>query len=59
MTIEKRMRLEEAAEILGINIQTAWRWAREGRIPAVKLGGIYLIDPEKFKALLDGDEKKE
>lgn len=29
---------EKAAELLGVNIFTLYRWVREGRVPAVRLG---------------------
>jgi excisionase family DNA binding protein len=32
------MRTPEAAEYLGVHIETMRRWAREGAIPAAKLG---------------------
>lgn len=35
--------LAEAAERLGVHYQTAYRWVREGRLPAVRVRGRYQI----------------
>lgn len=33
---------KQAAAMLGQRTQTLWRWARDGRIPAVQVDGRYL-----------------
>lgn len=38
--------LEETAKLLGKGIATVWRWIRDGKILAVRVGGRTLI-PEK------------
>jgi excisionase family DNA binding protein len=39
-----RLGLAEAAGELGVHYQTAYRWVRQGRLPAAKVGGSYEID---------------
>jgi len=57
LELRKQLRLDEAANIIGIPMQTAWKWARDGKIPAVKIGRIYFVDPERLQTLLKkGDE---
>jgi excisionase family DNA binding protein len=40
-----RVDLKSAAEELGVHYQTAYRWVREGALPAVKVGVSYEVDP--------------
>lgn len=45
--------VNEAAEHLGVHYQTAYRWVREGRLPAAKFGTAYDIaetDLDRFAA---------
>lgn len=47
------MDLQTAAEQLGVHYQTAYRWIREGALPAVKRGASYDIaeaDLERFRS---------
>jgi len=39
-----RIDLQEAARRLGVHYQTAYRWVREGRIPAVRVRGRYELE---------------
>ena len=38
--------LQSAAERLGVHYQTAYRWIRDGSLPARKVGSSYVIAPE-------------
>lgn len=47
------MDLKSAADELGVHYQTAYRWVREGALPAVKRGVAYDVAPEavdRFRA---------
>jgi MerR family transcriptional regulator, light-induced transcriptional regulator len=37
--------LEDAATKLSVHYQTAYRWVRDGQLPAVKVGAEYEVDP--------------
>ena len=45
------MSLQEAADRVGVHYQTAYRWVREGTLPAVKVGGAYVVEPADIEAL--------
>ena len=42
---------EEAAEMLGKGIATIWRWLRDDRIAAVRVGGRILIPRKEIERL--------
>jgi len=49
--------VEAAATELGVHYQTVYRWVRAGRLPAVKIGSEYSIDPadvSRFAERRDG-----
>ena len=39
----KLLRVSEVAEQLRVNPQTAYRWIREGTLPAVRVGGTVRV----------------
>jgi MerR family transcriptional regulator, light-induced transcriptional regulator len=39
--VSEPIELAEAADRLGVHYQTAYRWVREGRLPAVRVRGRY------------------
>jgi excisionase family DNA binding protein len=45
--------LHEAAERLGVQYATAERYIRSGRLPAVKSGSVWLVDPRALSRLND------
>jgi MerR family transcriptional regulator, light-induced transcriptional regulator len=42
------MNLQDAADRLGVHYQTAYRWVREGRLTAVKVGSSYQVAEEEL-----------
>lgn len=46
------MTLVEAAALTGRNVVDLRRWAREGRIPAVKVGRDWMVDRDALLAAL-------
>lgn len=40
---KKRFSCEEIADMYGVHIQTVWRWIREGRLGAIRLGRNYYV----------------
>ncbi len=49
---DNRLSLAEAAKLLGVARVTAWRWAKEGKLRAVKVAGrayTTIADVERFK----------
>jgi excisionase family DNA binding protein len=43
--------LHDAAEMLGVHYQTAYRWVRQGQLPAVKVAGVYRVEPDDVDTL--------
>jgi excisionase family DNA binding protein len=54
------MRTPEAAKYLGVHIETMRRWAREGAVPAAKLGnrGGFRFRREDLDRFLEGRLEK-
>src|SRR5581483_1204592 len=51
--IQWRVDLQTAAARLGVHYQTAYRWVRDGSLPAVKRRGAYEVaerDVERFRS---------
>ncbi|HEX3828053.1 MAG TPA: helix-turn-helix domain-containing protein [Sporichthyaceae bacterium] len=47
--------VEEVAELLGVARSTAYELVRDGKIPARRLGGRWVISRARFHAWLDAD----
>jgi excisionase family DNA binding protein len=48
--MDEVMTLEEVAAYLRVHVDTVRRWAREGSLPAVKLGKAYRVAHSDLKA---------
>src|ERR1700677_4031464 len=46
-----RISLRDAAVLLGVHYQTAYRWVRQGALPALKVGGSYEVTLDAVAAL--------
>jgi excisionase family DNA binding protein len=44
--------LKETARLLRVNPRTAWRWCKNGRLPAVKIGHEWRVRKGDLLALL-------
>jgi len=42
---------EEAAKLLGKGIATIWRWIRNGKVIAIRIGGRTLIPSQEIERL--------
>lgn len=47
--------LEEVARILGVTRRTAWEYAKQKKIKAVKIGGRWKITESNLQKFLDGE----
>lgn len=50
-TIEKLISVAEAAQTLGINPTTLWRWITQGEFPGVRVGRLWKVrevDVERY-----------
>ncbi len=43
---------QEVAEKLKLNVRTIYKWIREGKLNAVKLGDVWRISESELKRLL-------
>lgn len=50
------MNLEEVADELAISIATAYAYARDGTIPAIKIGGIWRVSRAALDELFRSKE---
>ncbi len=46
------MNLQDAADRLGVHYQTAYRWVREGRLTAMKIGSTYEVTEDELARFL-------
>lgn len=53
MLVPKMLTVEDAAAALHLTAQTVWRYVREGKIPASKIGRRYLIPEDAIEAMLE------
>src|SRR5690349_25011095 len=53
------LRLDEAAEVLGVHVETARKWAIAGELPARKVGGIWLVGVTALRQWLHGREAED
>jgi MerR family transcriptional regulator, light-induced transcriptional regulator len=47
----EHLELQEAAEVLGVHYQTAYRWVRSGRLPAHLVGNKYVVSRHDLDAV--------
>lgn len=49
---------EMVAQMLMVSVGTVWRYIREGKLPASKLGRKYIISDEQLRRFLEQQEVK-
>lgn len=47
---------QEVADKLKVNIRTIYRWIREGKLKAVKVGELWRISEKELYKLLQGEK---
>lgn len=47
---------QEVADKLKVNIRTLYRWIREGKLKAIKVGELWRISETELNKLLQGDK---
>lgn len=52
--MKRLLTVTEAAEALRLNRATVWRWAKDGKIPAVRVGRAWRISEAAVEKLLNG-----
>jgi excisionase family DNA binding protein len=52
--VEQYYTPQEVADSLKINLRTIYRWIREGKLNAVKVGELWRISETELKRLLEG-----
>ena len=57
--MEKLFTPQEVAQKLKIDMSTVYRWIREGRLKAVKIGHFWRISESELNRLLKGDEQSQ
>jgi excisionase family DNA binding protein len=48
---------QEVAQKLKIDMSTVYRWIREGRLKAVKIGHFWRVSESELSRLLKGDKE--
>ncbi|TDA65812.1 MAG: DNA-binding protein [Clostridia bacterium] len=47
---------QEIADKLKLNVRTLYKWIREGRLHAIKLGDVWRIPETELRRLLGGEQ---
>ncbi len=49
---------KEVAEAFGVNVGTVWKWIRQGKLGAIKLGyNCYRVSDEAIKQFVEHSKK--
>jgi excisionase family DNA binding protein len=53
VTPERPLTSAEAADLFGVDVKTVTRWARAGKLPALRtVGGHHRFDPAEMRRIL-------
>jgi excisionase family DNA binding protein len=47
------LRVQDIVEMLGVNEETVRTWIRQKKLPAIRIGRDYFIDPKDWQEFLD------
>ncbi|MEW6455344.1 MAG: helix-turn-helix domain-containing protein [Acidobacteriota bacterium] len=50
--------LREAANRLGFSYITLWKWQKQGKIPAIRIGGRLRLDEKEIEKFIKGNRVK-
>ena len=50
--MEKLLTTEQVAELLQIHINVIRKWLKEGKLPGIKLGREWRVDPQDLEAFI-------
>ncbi|HMG42508.1 MAG TPA: helix-turn-helix domain-containing protein [Acidimicrobiales bacterium] len=53
-----RLNLKQVARALGVHYMTAYRYVRQGRLPAVREGNVWMVDPADVESLASQVERR-
>lgn len=53
-----RLTVEQLSQLLGIEMQTTYRWLQEGRVPAYKVGRAWVIFRDEVKDMLEASSNQ-
>ena len=56
---QRLINIQEASEYLRIPVNTLYAWAKEGKIPSVKLGGLVRFDLQKINKWIEENSVQE
>jgi excisionase family DNA binding protein len=56
MARKNLLTVKQVSEMLGISIHTAYKWAKSGRLPTVKLGYLLRFDPDRIEKFIANGE---
>ncbi len=56
---QKLITVRECAQELGVGLMTAYRWIKNGYIPAVRFGRTIRVPADKLTDVLKGEKRNE
>ena len=56
--MEKFYSCEQVADRYGVMVSTVWKWIRENKLSAVKIGGVYRVRESDLAAFEKADKNK-
>ena len=57
--MERMMNFHEIKAYLNVSRATLYKWVEDGKIPAIKMGGVWRFRKERIDKWLDSQENSE